>query len=181
MIPRALCSTVRIKRKVISAELGIAPHGAGTSVHDLNVLFNHLPKLQATQCGRNEDTKKSVDLRDLCGTFHCLTRLTRPKSEVRCSLPNFCHSTCRTHCDVLLESLCSSGRKSPHGRKCIPPCQHLSPEVSQLIQEACSLQLPDFWVVLSGFTPTRLLHILFKYQSCSHLAERLLYPSQKSN
>jgi hypothetical protein len=36
------------KRKVVSAEPGIAPHDAGTSVHNLDMLFSHLLKSQDT-------------------------------------------------------------------------------------------------------------------------------------
>ena len=56
---------MQIQIEMVSAEPGIAPHSAGTSVHDLNMQSNHLLKSQVTQCTCNEDTKKSVDLRDI--------------------------------------------------------------------------------------------------------------------
>jgi hypothetical protein len=56
---------VQIQRKVVSAEPGIAPHSAGSSVHNLAILLNHILKSQVTQYTCNEDTKKSVDLRDI--------------------------------------------------------------------------------------------------------------------
>jgi hypothetical protein len=60
---------MQLERKAVSAEPGMAPHGAGTSERDLNMSFDHLLKFEATQCTCNED-KKSVDLREI--TIACL-------------------------------------------------------------------------------------------------------------
>jgi len=77
--------------KMVSAEPGIAPHCVGTSVHNLNMLFNHLLKSQATQYTCNEDTTKSVDLRDI-------PSLTSPGAGV-------CRSGEAISCDVTLTFL----------------------------------------------------------------------------
>ena len=59
-----------ILSKVVSAEPGTAPHCARTSLHDLNMLFNHISKSQVTQCSCNKDIKKSVHLRDISSVTH---------------------------------------------------------------------------------------------------------------
>jgi hypothetical protein len=50
---------------VASAEPGIVPQSTRTSVHDLDILFNPILKSQVTRCTCNEDTKTSMDLRDI--------------------------------------------------------------------------------------------------------------------
>jgi hypothetical protein len=75
-ILRTLCSVCEIQRKVASVEISIAPHGSGTSVHNLNMLLNHPLKSQVTQHTFNEDMKKSADLRDI-------PPLTSPELKVR--------------------------------------------------------------------------------------------------
>ena len=50
---------------MVSAGSSIAPYASRTSVHNLDILFNHPLKFQVTQCICNEDMKRSVDLRDI--------------------------------------------------------------------------------------------------------------------
>jgi hypothetical protein len=51
---------MQLERKAVSAEPGMAPHGAGTSERDLNIPFDHLLKFQATQCTCNEDKNQQI-------------------------------------------------------------------------------------------------------------------------
>ena len=53
-------AAIRNLRKAVSAELGMAPHGVGTPEHNLNMLFDHLLKSQATQCTCNEDRNQRI-------------------------------------------------------------------------------------------------------------------------
>ena len=53
------------ENKKASAEPSISPHTTKTSVHDIDMLFNNCFESQVTRCTFSENTRTSVDLRDI--------------------------------------------------------------------------------------------------------------------
>ena len=56
---------MQFQRKLVSAEPRISPYGTKTSVHNLHMLFNRILESQVIRCTYSEDTKTSVNLRDI--------------------------------------------------------------------------------------------------------------------